>query len=124
MLKQAVTTCEVGSHTVTDVILDHRAGTPPPAVAVWVSASVPLGVDEITALFYVMLTTDELRAYGATEACRVVAELLVNGGTSLIGEASFEVEIERRDKTFDVDHWRVSQRVACSVVGSELVAVR
>jgi len=107
------TTCRVGSDSVS-VVLAHRQDPdlPVPPPAVWVTAPVPVGVEEVAALLYVVLDSEEVRTGDPGDARWLVADLVVNGGCGLVEESRWTVLDARDGGSLDTAHWAACLRLA------------
>ncbi|MGI9001439.1 MAG: hypothetical protein ACR2GH_07200 [Pseudonocardia sp.] len=105
------TLCRIGADT-TPLLLQHREDSDAhPTPAVWVSAPVPLSIDEVAALLYASLAPEEARAATDHRLARdMVADAVVNSGCQVVTDACDAVARQRH--RLHTAHWSQCLRLA------------
>ncbi|MGI9001968.1 MAG: hypothetical protein ACR2GH_09885 [Pseudonocardia sp.] len=94
------------------VLLAHRETCDLAPPVVWVTAPVPMTVEEAAALLYGVLAPREACTADASVARWVVADLVVNGGCAAVAGFDWTVTSARAEGTLDAAHWAVCLRLA------------
>jgi hypothetical protein len=117
------TTGRFGAHTVAGLPLAHRGPfDAEPPVALWVSAPVPLSVDEIAAMLYATLEGEACTVAAARE---IVTDLTVNGGTSGVAEMLYTATTDRASGCREVAvYWSACLDLARRAIAADVPAPR
>jgi hypothetical protein len=116
-MAQRRTTGRFGSHEVPDLAMAHRSWDVAEPVAVWVSAPVPLALDEVVSVLYSILEVGEVCT--AADARNTVTDVTVNAGAQYVSDIFREVAKERLTGRCDVEHWRFCERLALAALAPD-----
>ncbi|WP_028934245.1 hypothetical protein [Pseudonocardia spinosispora] len=115
-MREIRTNVVFGSHDVPGLLLDHstsREYYP----AVFVSAPVPLSVDDVASVLYIVLEPQETADVSAPEARSLVCDITINAGLQGVADMVDTVAKDRRiGDEAAVEHWAECSRLAVAAI--------